>query len=158
MTRLTRNKISPLLWTLVWRPRSIWRKQGSRSWMTNWDKRLSPPPTSDIRNCFRISEVCIERIGIRRWTERDRKICPFFFLRNWTNIVTDDEIRNRDTHSHDHRCKHDPANIPEVVQPYTHHLMYAIAEFFRSEYPRYSDRLEKTDPENRHSAGRVEIH
>lgn len=94
MTRLMRNKISPLLWTLVWRPRSIWRKQGSRSWMTNWDKRLSPPPTSDIRNCFRISEVCIERIGIRRWTERDRKICPFFFLRNWTNIVTDDEIRN----------------------------------------------------------------
>lgn len=36
--------------------------------------------------------------------------------------------------------------------------MNTVAELLRAEDPRYRDRLEETDPQNRHSTRRIEVH
>jgi len=50
------------------------------------------------------------------------------------------------TYQHYSRSKEDPANIPEHVGTDTHHLLNAVYEFLRPEYPRNSDGLEEADP------------
>jgi hypothetical protein len=56
-------------------------------------------------------------------------------------------LRVAGTYHHYSRSKEDPANVPELVGPDTHHLLNAIYEFLRPEYPRNGDGLEEADPQ-----------
>lgn len=62
------------------------------------------------------------------------------------------------THGHNHWRQHHPAYVPKFIHSYAHHLVNAVAELLRPEDPRYGDRLEEANPENRHAARRVEVH
>jgi hypothetical protein len=50
------------------------------------------------------------------------------------------------TYQHYSRSKEDPTNIPELAGTDIHHLLNAVYEFLRPEYPRNCDGLEEADP------------
>lgn len=62
------------------------------------------------------------------------------------------------THRHDERCQEDPAHVPELVGPHTHHLVDAVGELVRAEDPGDGDGLEEAHPQKGHAAGGVKVH